>query len=95
MLPLTKNMWLITENHVILPALVRDRNENYTGSGLFLAWDTSSYYYNSRLPDPTVIVSLGVRSYSRGGWLWDYGLAGVINDNGGFPVPWFSFTREF
>ena len=93
MLPLTKNMWLITENHVILPALVREVTEDYTGSG-FYSVGYQPYYYN-RLPDPTVIVSLGVRSYSRGGWLWDYGLAGVINDNGGFPVPWFSFTREF
>ena len=99
LLPLSKNLWLITENHYIAPALVRDRNENYTGSG-FSSLGQDPYYssywdYYSRIPDPTVIVSLGVRSYSRGGWLWDYGLAGVITDGEGFPVPWFSFTREF
>ena len=93
MLPLTKNLWLITENHVILPAFEREVSEDYTGRGEYSV-DYQPYGYSS-LPDPTVIVSLGVRSYSRGGWLWDYGLAGVINDNGGFPVPWFSFTREF
>ena len=94
MLPLSKNLWLITENHVIAPALVRDRRENYTGSGLSSPeQDPWSYYGNSL--DPTVIVSLGVRSYGRSGWLWDYGLAGVLNDGEGFPVPWFSFTREF
>ena len=93
MLPLTKNLWLITENHIILPAFEREVTEEYTGNGEFSVGD-QPYYYSS-LPDPTVIVSLGVRNYSRGGWLWDYGLAGVINDNGGFPVPWFSFTREF
>ena len=42
------------------------------------------------------IVALGIRSYNqRSGWLWDYGMAGVIGDGFGFPVPWFSFTLEF
>ena len=81
MMSLKSNMWLITENYLIRPIIRPNRVEPYI------------YYHN---PGKVQIVSLGIRSYSkRSGWLWDYGLAGVLQDGSGIPVPWFSFTMEF
>jgi hypothetical protein len=100
MVPLTERRWLITENYFVTQnafakvvespyyGSVRDNdylNYIYTGD---VFWPSSN--------DDLGILSLGVRSYSRrSGWLWDYGLAAVIVDGYGVPVPWFSFTLEF
>ncbi|HAI00727.1 MAG TPA: hypothetical protein DCL98_04410, partial [Flavobacteriales bacterium] len=68
---------------------------------------SSSTYLNSiytgddvvwpSLSEDLGILSLGVRSYiRRSDWFfWDGGLAAVLQDGEGFPVPWFSFTLEF
>ena len=92
MTPLTSNRWLITENYLILPGNIVEEERPYTGVGFGVE---GFQPYNQR-PAELGIISLGLRSYNqRSGWLWDYGLAGVIGDGGGFPVPWFSFTLEF
>ena len=101
MVPLTERRWLITENYFVRGNTFAKIVESpFSGS-------VSSSTYTDRIytGDPSVwspyrndlgILSLGVRSYSkRSGWLWDYGLAAVILDGFGFPVPWFSFTLEF
>ena len=101
MVPLTERRWLITENYFVTQnafakvvespyyGSVRDDNYlNYIYTGNDVVWPNSN--------DDFGILSLGVRSYSRrSGWLWDYGLAAVIVDGYGVPVPWFSFTLEF
>ena len=93
MAPLTTNRWLITENYLVLPGIQREVVEPYTGSGVY---SIGYQPFSSICPDNVGIVSLGIRSYNqRSGWLWDYGMAGVIGDGFGFPVPWFSFTLEF
>ena len=93
MMPLKSNMWLITENYLIRPVIRPNRVEPYTGNGVPLNYQPNIYYQN---PGRVQIVSLGIRSYSkRSGWLWDYGLAGVLQDGSGVPIPWFSFTMEF
>ena len=93
MTPLTTNRWLITENYLVLPGLQREVVESYTGSAFY---SIGYQPYSSSGPENLGIVALGIRSYNqRSGWLWDYGMAGVIGDGFGFPVPWFSFTLEF
>ena len=98
MAPLTDRIWLITENYVI--------TQNWFGKVVESpAEPVYSYQYENYIftgedvwsdEAPSGVLSLGVRSYSRrSGWLWDYGLAAVILDGEGFPVPWFSFTLEF
>ena len=101
MVPLTERRWLITENYFVMrnafPKIVESPNYGSLSESTYLesiytgdnsVWSSSS--------DGLGILSLGVRSYSkRSGWLWDYGLAAVIEDGYGFPVPWFSFTLEF
>jgi hypothetical protein len=42
------------------------------------------------------ILSVGIRNLSRrNGWLWDYGMVGVIGDDFGFGAPWVSATLPF
>lgn len=96
MMPLNSNTWLITENYLLLQALERTESEPLSGA----EWGYSSpgwNPYSSRASrDAAGIVALGIRNYSsKSGWLWDWGLAGVISDGYGAPVPWFSFTLEF
>ena len=101
MVPLTERRWLITENYFVRgntfakivesPYYGSVREDTYLDriyTGDNSVWPRSS--------DNLGILSLGVRSYSkRSGWLWDYGLAAVVQDGYGIPVPWFSFTLEF
>ena len=96
MTPLTSNRWLITENYLLIPALRRTADESYSNYYGFGTLGYQPYVYNNPSSDNVGIIALGIRSYNqRSGWLWDYGLAGVIEDGFGFPVPWFSFTLEF
>ena len=93
MTPLKTNIWLITENYLLIPAFRRTEDEPFSGYG-FGSLGNQPYNYNDN--DTVGILALGIRSYNqRSGWLWDYGMAGVIGDGFGFPVPWFSFTLEF
>ena len=99
MAPLTDRIWLITENYVV--------TQNWFGKVVETPTNgpVRDYRYEDHIftgddvwsdEAPLGVLSLGVRSYSRrSGWLWDYGLAAVIVDGEGFPVPWFSFTLEF
>ena len=98
MLPLTERRWLITENYFATQNL-GEVVESPTNESVS-EWYYENYIYTSEDvwsdEAPLGVLSLGVRSYSRrSGWLWDYGLAAVITDGEGFPVPWFSFTLEF
>ena len=100
MVPLTERRWLITENYFVTQnAFAKVEESPYSGS--VRDYNYLNYIYTgddvwSPSSDNLGILSLGVRSYSRrSGWLWDYGLAAVIVDGFGFPVPWFSFTLEF
>ena len=96
MTPLTSNRWLITENYLLIPAFRRTVVEDYSNYYGFSSVGYQPYFYNNPSSDTVGILALGIRSYNqRSGWLWDYGMAGVIGDGFGFPVPWFSFTLEF
>jgi hypothetical protein len=96
MTPLTSNRWLITENYLLLPALRRTTDEPFSNTYGFGTLGYQPYVYNNPSRENIGILALGIRSYNqRSGWLWDYGMAGVIGDGFGFPVPWFSFTLEF
>jgi hypothetical protein len=96
MTPLTTNRWLITENYLLIPAFRRTQYEAYSNYYGFGYEGYQPYVYNNPSNDNVGILALGIRSYNqRSGWLWDYGMAGVIGDGFGFPVPWFSFTLEF
>ncbi len=96
MTPLTTNRWLITENYLLIPAFRRTENEPFSNYYGFGTVDYQPYFFNNPSSDNVGILALGIRSYNqRSGWLWDYGMAGVIGDGFGFPVPWFSFTLEF
>ena len=101
MVPLTERRWLITENYFVMrnafPKIVESPNNGSVSASNYLdniyTGDNSVW---PRYSNNLGILSLGVRSYSkRSGWLWDYGLAAVVQDGYGFPVPWFSFTLEF
>lgn len=93
MTPLMPNRWLITENYLILPGNIVEEERPYMSPYGFQVEGEQPY---NQSPVELGIISLGIRSYNQqSGWLWDYGLAGVIGDGGGFPVPWFSFTLEF
>ncbi|MGB0247356.1 MAG: hypothetical protein ACPGAB_02450 [Flavobacteriales bacterium] len=94
MTPLKSNLWLITENYLVGPSLQRNISEPNTYGFSYVGADYSGNY--NRTPDSFGIISLGIRSYSqRSGWLWDYGIAGYVEDGEGVPIPWFSFTMEF
>ncbi len=102
MVPLTKRRWLITENYFVTQSAFGKVVQSPYNSPV-----ESSTYLNSiytgddvvwpSLSDDLGILSLGVRSYfRRSDWFfWDCGLAAVVQDGEGFPVPWFSFTLEF
>ena len=85
--------WLISENYFI-------RNLRYatavTGSPI-VTFSDPTYYYNGRnSSDGVTILSVGIRNLSsRNGWLWDYGMVGVIGDDFGFGAPWVSATLPF
>ena len=101
-LPLKDNRWFITENHLVVPSFRREESQTlsppvagpsyYTGYGYGYGYG----FGNGSRSSVGGGISMGIRSYNqRTGWLWDYGLAGVIGDGFGFPIPWFSFTLEF
>lgn len=86
--------WLITENYFIQSmrsmSLVTDSpivtyaNPVFTGSS------------NNNGANGVTILSVGVRNLSqRNGWLWDYGMVGVIGEDFGFGAPWVSATLPF
>ena len=102
MVPMTKRRWLITENYFVtqsaFPKVVQASYNSPVSSSTYL----NSIYTGDDVVWPSLsedlgVLSLGVRSYiRRSDWFfWDCGLAAVLQDGEGFPVPWFSFTLEF
>jgi len=100
MVSLSDTRWLLTENYLIKSRLdVANFKTNLNGWGMIYTSPPSdalepgaSWEYGA-----SSIVSLGIRSLNRRtGWLWDYGLVGVLGVRGnGFAAPWFSFTLAF
>lgn len=100
MVPLSDTRWLLTENYLIKSRLdVANFEANLNSWGVTNSAPTgdpiepgTSWEYGA-----SSIVSLGIRSLNRrSGWLWDYGLVGVLGVRGnGFAAPWFSFTLAF
>jgi hypothetical protein len=86
--------WLITENYFIQSmrsmSLVTDSPIVTYANPVFMG---SSNYNGS---NGVTILSVGVRNLSqRNGWLWDYGMVGVIGEDFGFGAPWVSATLPF
>ena len=86
--------WLITENYFIQSmrsmSLVTDSPIVTYANPVFMG---SS---NNNGANGVTILSVGVRNLSqRNGWLWDYGMVGVIGDDFGFGAPWVSATLPF
>lgn len=89
---ISENRWFITENYWV-------RNMRYTtlitGGNLtsFIVPDDDGFNPQS---DGFVILSMGIRNLStRNGWLWDYGMVGVLGGDFGFAAPWVSATLAF
>lgn len=90
MTQIAQNRWFITENY-----LIRMVYESETGllpyTGYF--WPGSN---SNNLNENITILSMGIRNLStKSGWLWDYGIVGVIGDGFGFGAPWISATFAF
>ncbi len=85
--------WLISENYFIRNL----RNSNrITGAALVQNYSPNNSFNNSNSADGLTILSIGVRNLSRrNGWLWDYGMVGVIGSDFGFGAPWVSATLPF
>jgi hypothetical protein len=59
-------------------------------------YSPNNSFNNSNSADGLTILSIGVRNLSRrNGWLWDYGMVGVIGSDFGFGAPWVSATLPF
>ena len=89
---ISENRWFITENYWV-------RNLRYTtlitGGNLtsFIVPDDDGFNPQS---DGFAILSMGIRNLStRNGWLWDYGMLGVLGGDFGFAAPWVSATLAF
>jgi hypothetical protein len=66
-----------------------------TGANLVYSYLPSDNSFNPQ-SDGFAILSMGVRNLStRNGWLWDYGMVGVMGDGFGFAAPWVSATLAF
>ncbi len=93
MRPLTANRWFITENYWV-------RNLRYatriTGANLAVGYLPSNTTNFNAQSDGFAILSMGIRNLStRNGWLWDYGMVGVVGSEFGFAAPWVSATLAF
>jgi len=90
---ISENRWFITENYWV-------RNLRYatriTGGNLALWYLPSNTNNFSAQSDGFAILSMGIRNLStRNGWLWDYGMVGVLGGDFGFAAPWVSATLAF
>ena len=91
---ISENRWFITENYWVqnLRYTTRITGGNLAVSSLPLP---SNNDFNPQA-DGFAILSMGIRNLSpRNGWLWDYGMVGVIGDDFGFAAPWLSATLAF
>lgn len=94
---IAENRWFITENYFI-----RNFSTTTLVTGASMNWyGDPAYYLERSLNSSAGILSMGVRNLSmRNGWLWDYGMVGVIGkdddgDRWGFAAPWVSATLAF
>lgn len=85
------NRWFITENYFVSN---RRFTTVVTGANIVYSYLPTNFTYND---DPGLaILSMGVRNLStRNGWLWDYGIVGVLSGDYGFAAPWISATLAF
>ena len=92
---IAENRWFITENY-----FVRNLHTTtvITGANLRYSYPPNTNSLNN-LNSGMAILSMGIRNLStRNGWLWDYGMVGVIGTGGndfGFATPWVSATLAF
>jgi hypothetical protein len=89
---ISENRWFITENYWVQNLQYTTR---ITGANLVYSYLPSDNSFNAQ-SDGFAILSMGVRNLStRNGWLWDYGMVGVMGDGFGFAAPWVSATLAF
>ncbi|MBV42698.1 MAG: hypothetical protein CL834_06655 [Crocinitomicaceae bacterium] len=86
--------WLITENYFIRNM----RTTSLVTDSPIVSFANPNYmvFNNDTSVSGATILSIGVRNLSRrNGWLWDYGMVGVIGSDFGFGAPWVSATLPF
>ena len=89
---ISENRWFITENYWVQNLRYTTR---ITGANLVYSYLPSDNTFNPQ-SDGFGILSMGIRNLStRNGWLWDYGMVGVLGDGFGFAAPWVSATLAF
>lgn len=89
---ISENRWFITENYWVQNLRYTTR---ITGANLVYSYLPSNNQFNPQ-NDGFAILSMGIRNLStRNGWLWDYGMVGVLGGDFGFAAPWVSATLAF
>lgn len=89
---ISENRWFITENYWVQNLRYTTR---ITGGNLVYSYLPSDNDFNPQA-DGFAILSMGIRNLStRNGWLWDYGMVGVLAGDFGFAAPWVSATLAF
>lgn len=89
---ISENRWFITENYWVQNLRYTTR---ITGGNLVYSYLPSESDFNPQ-SDGFAILSMGIRNLStRNGWLWDYGMVGVMGNGFGFAAPWVSATLAF
>ena len=91
MTQISENRWFLSENYLINPMQSSTNVPNSTLT--YYGYVPSS---SSRNNSNVTILSMGIRNLSRrSGWLWDYGIVGIIGDDFGAAIPWLSATLAF
>ena len=89
---ISENRWFITENYWVQNLRYSTR---ITGASLISSYVPVDNGFNPQ-SDGFAILSMGIRNLStRNGWLWDYGMVGVLGGDFGFAAPWVSATLAF
>ena len=90
---ISENRWFITENYWVQNLRYSSR---ITGANLAVSYlPTNTTNFNAP-SDGFAILSMGIRNLStQNGWLWDYGMVGVLGGDFGFAAPWVSATLAF
>ncbi len=89
---ISENRWFITENYWVQNLRYTTR---ITGASLVYSYLPSNNDFNPQA-DGFAILSMGIRNLStQNGWLWDYGMVGVLGGDFGFAAPWVSATLAF
>ena len=89
---ISENRWFITENYWVQNLRYTTR---ITGASLISSYVPVDNGFNPQ-SDGFAILSMGIRNLStRNGWLWDYGMVGVLGGDFGFAAPWVSATLAF